>query len=490
MTSYKTALLSAIAGAAVPVAAAAPAALPRVEAQSCRVSVPGVRSVCGNLVTRVDRSDPAAPAEQRVGYVILKSRSATPRPDPLVFLTGGNGISAFFFLDILAKSPILADRDIIAIELRGNGYSEPNLLCAAGDADTPAAAARAIAACWQEVTRRRIKVASYSLSEAARDVDELRTALAIPAWNVYGTSHGSFWASRYLALKPAGVRAVILDSPYPSQADPRDSSVAHLNGLDRVLAACAADTGCNTAYPELRARFIGLVEMLDKAPVKLGKTVIDADTVFGLAFAANFETATLPLVPRLIDAMTRRDLATIRAIASLSPYATLKGLDPRKASSTGYNINTACIDDAGESPAEARLALDKPWPARLVAAAELSSFSKKPYCGTLWKVRTAPAVLNEAVASDVPALVTVGALDPETPPEYGRMLASTLPNATLMVLPDSSHAALSRPSACTTRVITAFLADPSGPRDIACLAADRIRFVLPGEPIAMTPIGR
>ncbi len=420
-------------GAAIrpPMAAQAPrsgvSGMPRAVPEACTLRIADTELVCGQLLVPQDRTNPASSAVQKIGYVILKARSARPRPDPLAYLTGGAGISAFYFLDQLAKSPIRETRDIIALELRGNGYSEPNLLCDVEEASRPEAFPRAVQQCWDLVNARHIPVQAYTLAEAAQDVADLRIGLGIAQWNVFGSSHGSFWGARYLALHPPGVRSIILDSPHPSQRDPRDSWVAHLNGLTRIFALCAADAACSAAYPNLRARFIGLIEQLGNGPLTIGETRIEANTAFGMVHGANFESATVPLVPRLIDALLRGDGATIAEIQSISIYRGPEGLEPAKISSTGFYINTACVDDIHNSPAQFRVTLDDKWPPALVEAAKFSSFGigDEGFCRTVWKVKASDPSMNEPVYSDVPALVTVGALDPETPPEYGKMVAST-----------------------------------------------------------------
>jgi pimeloyl-ACP methyl ester carboxylesterase len=455
--------------------------------EKCRFAVSGVKLECGQLQVKLDRRDKNSSKTINLSYVVLKSRGPKPAIDPVVFLTGGPGSSSLAFLNVLSKSAILENRDLIAIEQRGNGYSEPNLLCKIDEATDVASTRRAWRKCFEEVKVRNLPLSAFNIGEAAQDLNDLRSALKINQWNVFGTSYGSFWALQYLALKPEGVRSVILDSPYPPQADPRDSWVAHMNGLSAVFSACDADVACKKAYPNLRDRFVKLVS----DSITEGGSLEKGGQVIGVVNGANFETATVSLVPRLIDAYERKDQATVLKILSLNPYGTTKGFDFSKFSSTGLYMNTTCIEDERfESPSETRIKLKETWPDNIVQAAKFTGNSSFDYCNGVWEVEKGSESFNQPVFSTAPALITVGALDPETPPFLGELMKRTLPNSTLAILPDSAHAAISRPSACTVTIIQKFLDKPSSALDTGCLAANAPMFTLPGQPIQMLKIGR
>ncbi|MFN3592881.1 MAG: alpha/beta fold hydrolase, partial [Thermaurantiacus sp.] len=436
------------------------------------------------LLVQQDRADPENRQVQRLSYAILKARDAAPAADPIVFLTGGPGSSAFYFLPVIANSPLRQRRDIIVVEQRGNGYSSPNLLCNPGEPATPEAVLAGFRACRAEIDRRGVPVQPYDTTQSAADVAELRVALGIREWNVFGTSYGSFWALRTLADHPDGIRTVILDSPFPPQATDKDEWVAQLNGLDAVFVACAADVDCDRAYPQLRQRYIALLEALDRTPVTGARGSFGAADVHRLVGNVNFETVTVHLVPRLIAALEQQDLADVERISGLSGYPRARGIDMRRVYSAGLNVNIPCIDDIPfDPPAEDRLTLLSQWPDTVTRVVREVAMDKERICREVWPVRPAGRNMGAPVASDVPALITVGAMDPSTPPALGEQMARTLPNATLAILPDSVHAALVRPSACVAAILRDFLDQPGQRPETGCLEQDRPRFALPGEPI-------
>ena len=56
---------------------------------------------------------------------------------------------------------------------------------------------------------------SYNSTENAADFADLRTALGISQWNVFGVSYGSDLAQQYVRDHPEGIRSVVLNSVIP-----------------------------------------------------------------------------------------------------------------------------------------------------------------------------------------------------------------------------------------------------------------------------------
>ncbi len=89
-----------------------------------------VTVVCGTLTVPEDRENPKG-NKVALQVVTLKSTSPTPKPDPIVYLEGGPGGSALAGLEVWTNppSPLLAERDVILVDQRGTGYSDPRLGC-------------------------------------------------------------------------------------------------------------------------------------------------------------------------------------------------------------------------------------------------------------------------------------------------------------------------------------------------------------------------
>ncbi|MDX1665470.1 MAG: hypothetical protein R3272_16905, partial [Candidatus Promineifilaceae bacterium] len=116
---------------AAPSATARPPVEARFEPAACRFEVPAGRDVdCGYLVVPENRDAPEPDDLLRLHVARFRSESASPAPDPIVYLEGGPGGDAlemvpFAFEDSFA--PFLAERDFIIFDQRGTGYSLPSL---------------------------------------------------------------------------------------------------------------------------------------------------------------------------------------------------------------------------------------------------------------------------------------------------------------------------------------------------------------------------
>ena len=107
--------------------------------------------------------------------------------------------------------------------------------------------------CYERLSAQGIDLGAYNTTESAADFADLRVALGIAEWNVYGVSYGTDLALTYMREHPEGVRSVTIDSVVP----PNLASLG-LNWfnagvtMDRFFAACTADLACNERYPDHR----------------------------------------------------------------------------------------------------------------------------------------------------------------------------------------------------------------------------------------------
>ena len=80
------------------------------------------------------------------------------------------------------------------------------------------------------------------------------------------------------------------------------------------------------------------------------------------------------------------------------------------------------------------------------------------------------------MASDVPALILAGELDPITPPAYGELAAQTLSRSYFFELRGLGHGVLAAQSSetarprCAMQLLSSFVDDPLRPPDSGCLA--------------------
>jgi pimeloyl-ACP methyl ester carboxylesterase len=264
----------------------------------------------------------------RLPFIIIKSRGPAPRPDPVFFTTGGPGGSTLFQTKIWRRSPLLDDRDVILLEQRGNRFAEPALMCPEieralrsgwrtrlnGDPD-PQAITAAMTGCVRSLEEGGIDLAAYTTKESAADIADLRRLLGIASWNLYGASYSTKVMLTVLRDHPQGVRAAILDSVLPLEANwDEDGSLNILEALEKVFAVFREDEHLNSRFPDLGERFFRLLAAANRRPLEIGiKTPdgtpvpleLDGAGVMNCIYAGLEDTSAIPQLPLIIDAACR-----------------------------------------------------------------------------------------------------------------------------------------------------------------------------------------
>src|SRR5207237_7170740 len=207
----------------------------------------------------------------RLAVAICKSPRPHPAPDPFVFLQGGPGGAIIDDLgsQITRQKRITdypADRDLILIDQRGTGLSQPSLACketttldyrTLGQQLSPQRQAdlwvQAAQQCRARLVASGINLNAYTSLADAADVAALRGALGYPALNLYGVSYGTRLALTVMRTHPQGLRSVILDSVDPPDVNAVTGPLASSARAFAVLfQGCAADPACNAAFPHLQ----------------------------------------------------------------------------------------------------------------------------------------------------------------------------------------------------------------------------------------------
>ena len=108
--------------------------------------------------------------------------------------------------------------------------------------------------------------------------------------NLYGMSLGPRLAMIVMRDHPRGLRSVVLDSVLPPEVQhPGSDPVGVQAALKTLFKECAADAGCNKAYPDLEAAFNEVAGRLRAAPAQVEVTTEKGErvkvTVDDLSFA-------------------------------------------------------------------------------------------------------------------------------------------------------------------------------------------------------------
>lgn len=465
---------------AAPSSGAAPATsttVPRFERSACPVEVaPDERIDCGVLIVPENRHK-VDTRTIRLPVMIFRSRAEKPASDPLLFMPGGPGLSAVARQRSGKGIPPLDDRDYIVLEPRGGKFAQPALECpeintlkgeiASGRLRGPQAAgamARAAGRCREALTTAGIDLDGYTTDATADDIDDLRKALGYETWNLYGLSYSTRLMLTVLRKHSSGVRSVILDSVLPPEVNFDEVSASNLlRALNVVFDGCAIDRDCGAAYPDLRKRFATLVAAAEQRPLKLPLDVsatggrpaeIRGAQVVDAIYSALHDVKLIPLIPRIISRAAAGDYQ------ELTPL--VKANQGPSSFTWGLRLSVWCAE---EFPFE-----DPKRIASQVAPAlglgGIDEGAATPEVCRAWNVTAAPVVENEPVKSDVPTLIFAGEFDPDTPPDWGRQLLESMPNAHYVELRGRSHGASF--NACGGQIAMAFLRNPGTAPPVDC----------------------
>lgn len=470
--------------------------LPRIEKTDCDFRSPvRAETDCGVLIVPADYDDLSA-GTMRLPYIIFKSTSANPRPDPIVLPVGGPGGEAVEFprfTFVPGYYPFLEERDFILYDQRGVGEAVPSLDCPdllergyriLSEPHTPEELAMleadGLINC-RENDLADIDLRLFTTSASAADLNALRVALGYDEWNILGVSYGSKLALVSMRDFPEGIRSVILDSNVPMQSHLwRDLPFTRSRAFRLLFDTCAADAECSAEYPDLETTFYTAVEQMNAEPVLVeglnrGRSSYDvyvngglfADTIFGMLYRAS----EIPEIPRMIAGIAQGDKGALALVAQIyleSPFGI----------SEGYYYAIQCDGDALFTPeADALAGSDLLNPADQVNF-EWSVRSVYAVCASFTTGNIDPAD-NLPISSDIPALVVSGQFDPITPPEWGRMIAEGLSNSFVYEFPGVGHGVV-RSNDCARQVATNFLNNPTITPDSSCIdSLTPPKFVLP-----------
>jgi len=260
--------------------------------EECPFSVPdGVQVDCGYLLTPERHANPDG-AQLYLAVAIIRARSGAAEPDPIIYLEGGPGGSALSGIDGWVNAALGENRDIILVDQRGTGYSEPGLFCEFYNYDFDIEEVDSVthhAACVENLRADGIDVSAYNSAESAADVALLIEALGYEQVNLYGISYGTRVALTVMRDYPDLIRAVVLDSPFPPHVNGFEEQAP--NGwaaMQALFDACDADPDCADAFPDLEGRLSDfLVSLEDETLVfegEDGETEYTADDVVNELF--------------------------------------------------------------------------------------------------------------------------------------------------------------------------------------------------------------
>ena len=453
--------------ATTPTSASAPITIGSVVMNPCQLGSSDVfrvyKSLCGsvqvyeNTATQKGRkillNVAVVPSNPLAGGTAASGASHSP--DPLFLLAGGPGQAATdaFALLVPDFEGVLQQRDLVLVDMRGTGKSNP-LRCAVPDPQaTPSSSSQATPPDTMKACLATLNAdpTLYTTQAAANDLDQVRQALGYQKINLLGVSYGTRLALAYLRQYPDRARALVLDgvSPTDWELGPHNPANAQ-RSLDLIFAECAAEAACHAAYPNLPEEFATLMATLEKQPVEVDlvhpltnqrvKLELTHDEAADAIQFMSFSPDNIAAIPQLIHNTVTSGQYNLLASQYLVAIYSLN-----QPIAYGLYLSVVCAEDAPFYPATPEK-VDSYLPDR--------TLEQEQQCQA-WPHAQASANFKQPVRSNAPVLLLSGQLDPVTPPSNAEQAARTLPNSLSLVIPRLSHNVVF--ADCVPDMVAAFL---------------------------------
>ncbi len=419
---------------------------------------------CGHLTVPLD---PSGGAPGTITLAMRRHRAPVGESkDAVIALAGGPGQAAIPFLGEfgLLLGPIASTRDVIAFDQRGTGLSHP-LSCPAFEHLRGGGAPRAVAICAGQIGTTR---GLYTTADTVADIEAIRQAGGYEKLVLYGTSYGTKVAERYAQDYPSHVEALVLDSVVPpSGPEPFDET--SFQAVGRVLRQLCRGGACSGITRDPVGDLARLVKRMGRGEVS-GRVVdeegeattthISSNDLIGVLFQGDLDPVLRSEFPAAVRSAVGGDAAPL---ARLMRRAEGESEGGEQDLSEGFDsplyYSTICDETAfpwkrAGSPRarllEAIAALRKA-PGRTFAPftpANALALSDVPVCAD-WPATPGGPEEDEAPLPNVPTLILSGANDLRTPTANAREVAAQIPDAQLLVVPNTGHSVLgSDPTSC------------------------------------------
>lgn len=250
---------------------------------------------CARLEVPLDHDEPRArielamaraPAEdqaRRIGVILVNPGGPGGESRPMVRRVRDGNLT------------IRRRFDVIGVDWRGVGGSEPTLDCALdGELDElrrihpfdEAAAHQAWIDRFRERCRENVGVealAHIGVVDVAHDMDLVRRALGEEKLNFLGVSYGTMLGATFATLHPDSMRAFVLDAVVSPSLDPRAfmeiRTIAERDGLEDFFVECPRTPGCWTPganAAEVESATMAFLSMADDGTIALPDRIMTA----------------------------------------------------------------------------------------------------------------------------------------------------------------------------------------------------------------------
>jgi pimeloyl-ACP methyl ester carboxylesterase len=431
--------------------------------------------VCSSIRVPIDRRSPAA-GSLRVSFRVLPRRLASkPSSGTVVVVAGGPGdssISQYVWARRAFRS-LLADHDLLLVDNRGSGASDPIHCPEAEQSFTLAAAV-------QCRTLLGSRADDYGTVAAVDDLDAVLRYIHASDVDLYGESYGTFFAQVFALRHPQGLQRLVLDGALPLDPDPwRVASIAA--GLAALRTVCQTDAACNSlGDPDV---LLGRVLTRLRAGTDVGNLRSEGPPLLAVQVeGAGFKGSAYRELPAALHSYLNGDILPLVRLANEAFHGGASAGPTLATENAGLLLADDCADfplpfDLRAPLARQRRQLnDARARVATASARELLPFtarealSREPDICVGWPApKNPPPRAQDQTFPNVPTLVLEGALDTVTTAQGARSVAREFPDGRYLEVPFVRHiTALRDDSGCAANIAATFLASKT--INTACLS--------------------
>lgn len=416
---------------------------------------------CADLLTPVYVTE-AGEQRFRLPVVILRSTSVERRDDPVIYLPGGPGGtvgldqgSIEFWQSWQEYSNLR--RDLILMDRRGVGKSQPALNCPEYDAYSEQSVGQHIApereaeeaaallkACFSDLEADgHFRRDQFGTLRSAADLVALMRLLQYEQYNLIGVSYGTRLALAAAAPDEQGmppVRTLVLDSLYPpDQGGLLSWPGVVTESMERFLRWCEGREGCAESVPDLDALLMQAVNKVKVSPLELSVSswyrhgdidvVIDDYRLLTAVFSAIYSNHEWPLIAEALQGIVEDEP---ERVVPLAESFVNNALDMSFSSLTYMAVD--CLDHT--------LGTEAAYNEQLVRYPRYADYMDRWDSYVCRWLGSAEQPLPSLEPPKAPTLILGGELDPVTPAHWSRQVAQRWPEAQLYIADDVGHSVI------------------------------------------------
>jgi pimeloyl-ACP methyl ester carboxylesterase len=402
-----------------------------------------INAELGRLTVPENRNNPHHRLIE-LAFVRLKSTAKNPGP-PVIFLAGGPGFPGIELAQGPRSPALLAMReigDVIALDQRGTGLSEPSLSCderlnyplatPATREDLQRAFEHQARECAKQWKQRDVDLAAYNTNDNADDVDALRQALRVDKISLLAGSYGTTLALTIIRRHAEHIQSAIMvgvEGPSQTIKLPRNGQqqllkLADLYKSDLLVSQRIPDLmGMMTVVDE-RLKNQGVTVEVDdpEAKRKVRVTVGEFDFKLMAAGSIGFDDG-IREFPASLQAMSQGDYAALG----------LWALGYRRQEISAMQAAMDCA--SGVSPERWSRVKDEEQNTLLGRGFD---FPFPDVCEA-WGVRQLEPAFRSEIKSEVRTLFISGTLDGRTPASNAEEIQKGFPNSTMVTIGGAAH---------------------------------------------------